>query len=78
MSVILIGGLGGGKGIFRLQGLDALLQGLEDDEEGGNEEDLQEHPEEHPTDSTCSERCIAVGSDTCGEHQWQEPDDHRQ
>ena len=60
----MIGGLGGGKGIFRLQGLDALLQGLEDDEEGGNEEDLQEHSEEHPTDSTCPESSVPVGSDT--------------
>ena len=56
----------------------AFFDGLEDDEEDGDDEEEGDGADDHATDGADTEGVVAVGSDTSGESQGQEAEDHRE
>ena len=64
--------------IVELQRADLLLQRLEDDEQRGNDEDLQDGTNQHTTNGSSSQSLVTILSYTLSEHHRQQTDDHSQ
>ena len=55
---------------------DALFEGLEDDEEDGDDEQQGNGADDHTANGADAKGVVAVGSNACGKGQWQESEDH--
>ncbi len=65
-------------GGLELDGLEALLQRLEDDEEGGDNEEEAKGADEHTANGAYAYGAAAVGSCARCEHQGQHTENHRE
>ena len=54
--------------VAEIDGLEVLLNALENAEERGHDENLADHADEHAADGSRSEGAVTVGTDTKGEH----------
>ena len=61
---------------IEFEGLDLLLQRLEDDEERGDQEQQGERTDDHAAHDARAERRVAVGADAAGQHQRNHAEDH--
>ena len=64
--------------ILELQRTELLLERLEDDEQRGNNEDLQDRTNEHTTHGSSTQRLVTVLTYTRGKHHRQQTDNHGQ
>ena len=62
--------------VIELHGGDLLLQALEDYEQGGHHEDLEQRTDEHTAHGCSTQSLVTVLTHTRSKHHWQQTYDH--